>query len=270
MPIAKKQKKKIALVAGALRLPFLLRDALKAGGWDVFTIGIKNFADTKLRPDMWTRLGAIGTVVRELRRHEIKDMVMVGALKHPNLSDIVPDLMAIKILARVIRNQRGDDSMLRTLGSEIERLGFRILAGQDLCPDLTFGKGLQTKAKPGKADMDDIKRATEVARTIGNLDIGQSAVAHKKVLAVEAVEGTADMLRRTATLNRKRGGVLVKLAKPMQDLRLDLPAIGADTVKDAIAARLSGIVVEAKKCYVIDKEQVLALADKNKIFILAL
>ncbi|MDR3208332.1 MAG: UDP-2,3-diacylglucosamine diphosphatase LpxI [Rickettsiales bacterium] len=266
------RNQKIALVAGAMRLPFLVAEDLRRQGYDVFAIGIKNFCNPALKPDLWIRLGAAGTALKELKKRKIQKITMVGALGHPNLSDIRPDFASIGILARVIRNQKGYDSMLAALIAEIEKLGFSVVAAQKLCPSLTFGKGVQTRRKPTKDDLKDIGRGTEVSKAIGKLDIGQSVVVHGQVMAVEAAEGTAKMLSRVFDLQRgykKRGGVLVKLVKPGQDLRADIPAIGAQTVIDAADAKLNGIVVDSKNCWAIDKDEIIRIANKRKIFIVA-
>ncbi|MDR1071334.1 MAG: UDP-2,3-diacylglucosamine diphosphatase LpxI [Rickettsiales bacterium] len=266
------RNRKIALIAGALRLPLLVAADLRREGYDVFVIGIKNFCDPALGPDMWVRLGAAGTALRELKKRGISQITMAGALGHPNLSDIRPDLASVGILARILKNQKGYDSMLAALIAEIEKLGFSVVAAQKLCPNLTFDKGVQTKRKPSKDDLRDIRRGMEVSKAIGKLDIGQSAVVRKQVLAVEAAEGTAKMLERVIGLGKNRagrGGVLVKLVKPGQDLRADIPAIGTETVLDAAAAKLNGIVVNSKNCWAIDRDEIVRLANRHKIFIVA-
>jgi len=265
--------KKIAVVCGALRLPFLVVESLRRQGYEPYVIGLKNFCDPALRPDLWVRLGGAGTAIKALRKLGIKQIIMVGALGHPKLLDIRPDFTSFKILARIMKNQSGYDSMIVTLLAEIEKLGFKVLNPQELCPDLTFIKGIHTKIKPKKSDMADIKRGTEVSRAIGKMDIGQSVVVHNQVLAVEAAEGTEKMLARVVSMRKKnkyKGGVMVKLIKPDQDLRIDTTAIGSDTIRDLAVARLSGLVVDAKHCWIIDMPEVLALANKHKIFIQAI
>jgi len=265
--------KKIAVIAGALRLPFLVVESLRRQGYQPYVIGLKNFCDPALSPDLWVRLGAAGSAIKALRRHKISQIIMVGALGHPSLSDIRPDFASIKILARIMKNQNGYDSMLVTLLSEIEKLGFKILPPQNLCPDLTFVRGIITQAKPTKSDLSDIQRGIEVSRTIGRMDIGQSAIVHKQVLALEAAEGTAEMLNRVISMrakNKYKGGVMVKLIKPGQDLRVDITAIGPDTIRDLAAARLHGLIVDAKNCWIIDMPQVLELANRHRIFIQAI
>lgn len=266
--------KKIALVAGALALPFFTRDALRRAGWDVFVIGLKNFVDMRLNPDMVIRLGGAGRAVRAVRRRGIKKVVFVGALGHPNLSDLCPDFWTLRMLLKIIKHQRGYDSMAVAFNKVLEKQGFEIVAAQDLAPELTFEvAGVQTKQKPSASDEKNIARAIEVSHMIGAADIGASVVVDKHVLGVEAAEGTARMLERIVQMRqkvKKSSGVFAKMTKPNQDLRIDIPAIGVDTVNAVAAAHLRGIVVNTKTCFVVDKENVIKQADKLGIFILAL
>lgn len=269
-----KSDKKIALVAGALDLPFFTRDALRAAGWDVFTVGLKNFYDPRLNPDMVVRLGGGGAAIREFRRRGIRNLTFVGAIGHPKLSDLRPDFWTLGALISIKRHQRGYDSMANALNKILERRGFTVVAAQDIAPELTFTTpGVQTRAKPAARDAADIERAIAVSHTIGAEDIGASVVVDKQVIAVEAAEGTANMLRRVIDMRRdmtRPSGVFAKMTKPGQDLRIDIPAIGVDTVHAVAAAHLRGIVVNARTCFVVDKDAVIAAANAAKIFIVAM
>lgn len=270
----KDNNKKIALVAGALELPFFARDALRRNGWDVFVVGLKNFYDERLEPDMVVRLGGGGRALREFRRRGINKMTFVGALGHPNLSDLRPDLWTFFALFRILKNQRGYDSMAVAFTKTLEHSGFTVVAAQDLAPELTFEKaGILTKTKPSRGDKKNVERAIEVSHTIGAADIGASVVVDKQVIAVEAAEGTAKMLQRVVDMrkNRKKiSGVFAKMTKPGQDLRIDIPAIGVDTVNAVADAKLCGIVVNTKTCFVVDKPNVIKTANKRGIFIMAI
>ena len=272
--MTKNTDKKVALFAGALSLPFFARDALRANGWDVFVIGLKNFYDPALNPDLVIRIGAGGTAARECKKRGIHKLLFVGALGHINLSDIRPDFWSLSVLLSVLKHQRGYDSMAVAFNKALEKRGYEIVAAQDLAPQLAFEKsGVQTKTKPSKSDEHDIERAIQVSHTIGIEDIGASVVVDKQVVAVEAAEGTARMLERVVEMRKnkkKSGGVFAKMTKPGQDLRIDIPAIGVDTVRAVAAAKLHGIIVNAKTCFVIDKENVIATANKLKIFIKAI
>ena len=272
--MTKNTDKKIALFAGALSLPFLARDALRKNGWDVFVVGLKNFYDEKLNPDLVVRLGGGGTAAKECKKRGIHTLTFVGALGHINLSDIRPDLWSLSVLLSVLKHQRGYDSMAVAFTKALEKRGYNVVAAQDLAPELTFEKpGVQTKTKPSKSDAKDIERAIQVSHVIGTEDIGASVVVDKQVIAIEAAEGTARMLDRVVEMrkNRKKsGGVFAKMTKPGQDLRIDIPAIGVDTVRAVAAAKLHGIIVNAKTCFVIDRDAVIAAANKAKIFIKAI
>ena len=271
---SKNQDNKIAMVAGALDLPFFTRDALRRAGWDVFVVGLKNFVNPDLKPDMVVRLGGAGRAIREFKRRKIKKLVFVGSLGHPNLTDLRPDLWTFITLMKIMKHQRGYDSMAVALNSVLEKQGFEIVAAQDLAPELAFeNAGVQTKTKPSADDNKNIERAIEVSHTIGMADIGASVVVDKQVIAVEAAEGTAKMLERVIAMRknkRKASGVFAKMTKPGQDLRIDIPAIGVDTVNAVADAHLRGIVVNTKTCFVVNKPAVIAQANKRGIFILAL
>ncbi|MCQ2599197.1 MAG: UDP-2,3-diacylglucosamine diphosphatase LpxI [Alphaproteobacteria bacterium] len=265
--------KKIALIAGALDLPFFTRDALRRAGWDVYIVGLKNFVNEKLNPDITVRLGGAWPAIRQFRRRGIRKLTFVGALGHPNLSDIRPDLWSIGMLFSIMKNQRGYDSMAVALNNALEKRGFEIVAAQDVAPELAFETGgIKTRTRPMARDMAEIERAIDVSHTIGAADIGASVVVDKQVIAVEAAEGTARMLDRVVEMrkNKKRAsGVFAKMTKPGQDLRIDIPAIGVDTVNAVADAHLRGIVVNSKTCFVVDKENVIKTANKRGIFIMA-
>lgn len=274
--IKKSDVKKVALFAGALDLPFFTRDALRDNGWEVYVVGLKGFYDPKLKPDLVVRLGGGGTAARELKKRGITKMTFVGAIGHPNLSDIWPDFWSLGALISILKNQKGYDSMAVALTKALEKKGFEVVAAQDLAPELAFEKaGVQTKTKPTAADKKDIERAIEVSHTIGKADIGASVVVDKQVIAVEAAEGTHRMLERVIEFRKGRkkqgiSGVFAKMTKPGQDLRIDIPAIGIDTVKSIHAAKLRGIVVNTKTCFVVNKPEVIKLANKLGIFIVAI
>lgn len=269
----KNSDNKIALFAGALSLPFLTREALRKNGWDVYVIGLKNFYDPKLNPDLVIRVGGGGRAARECKKRGIRKLTFVGALGHLNLFDIRPDLWSLSVLISVIKHQRGYDSMAIAFTKALEKRGYEVVAAQDLAPELTFERaGVLTKKRPTRADEKTIARAIEVSHTIGAADIGASVVVDKQVLAVEAAEGTARMLNRVVEMranNKKRGGVFAKMTKPGQDLRIDIPAIGVDTVNAVADARLNGIVVNTKTCFVVDKDLVIKTANDRGIFIVA-
>ena len=270
----KKSDNKIAIVAGAYDLPKLTRDALTRAGWNVFVIGLKNFYDSDLNPDMVIRLGGAGRAIHMARKLGIRKVTFVGSLGHPNLSDLRPDFWTLRALLKILKHQRGYDSMAVAFNKVMEKQGFEIVAAQDLAPELTFEfAGVQTKKKPSASDKKNLERAIEVSHTIGAADIGASVVVDKQVIAVEAAEGTARMLERVVAMRankKKSSGVFAKMTKPGQDLRIDIPAIGVDTVNAVADAKLNGIVVNTKTCFVVNRDAVIRQANKRGIFILAM
>lgn len=263
--------KKIALIAGALDFPKEVAASLRKQGYEVFVIGLKNFVDKDFKTDMEVRLGAAGAAAKAMKQRGIKTIVMAGAIGHPNLSDIRPDWWSVKIVAKVLLNDRGYGTMFDALLGEIEKKGFKIVGAQDVCKDLILPKGTATKTKPNAQDKKDIKRAVELSHIIGKAEIGQAVVVDKLVLGVEGADGTNALLKRCGEIKKEsrnmHSGVMAKMKKPQQDTRVDLPVIGMGTLKSVKEANLKGIVVDAGNCFIAQRKETLAYADKHNIFI---
>lgn len=219
----------------------------------------------------WFDLAGVGHITDGLRRAACRDVVFAGSVGRPDLARLKPDWQGIKLLPRVIAAAaRGDDALLTVLVGYLEQLGFRVVSVEDcLGLDALATVGPLGRLAPDEAALKDIDRAVAVARALGALDVGQGAVVRDQVvLGLEAVEGTDAMLRRAGELAPPgRGGVLVKLPKPGQERRVDLPTIGVATVENAAAARLAGIAVEAGGTLVLDRQAVAAAADRLGLFV---
>ncbi len=270
--VIKNNDKKIALIAGAYKLPFYVKESLIKSGYEVFVVGLKNFVDPKLKPDITIRLGEGGTATREMKKRGITKMTMVGAIGHPNFSDIRPDWWSMKIVAKVMMSDRGYSTLFDALLREIEKKGFKVVGAHELCPDLVLQKGTVTKTKPNKQDWKNINRAVEASHLIGRADIGQAVVVDRLVLGLEGADGTDALINRCGAMikSKNRSGVFAKLKKPQQDLRVDLPAFGMGTMKTIVGANIRGIVLDAKYCFMIDMDEVIDTANKHKIFIQAI
>lgn len=220
----------------------------------------------------WFDLAAIGHITDGLRRAACRDVVFAGSVGRPDLTRLRPDWQGIRLLPRVIAAAaRGDDALLTVLVGYLEELGFRVVGAEDcLGNDVLATLGPLGRLVPDAAAQQDIDRAVTVARALGALDVGQGAVVRDRVvLGLEAVEGTDAMLARAGALAPPgRGGVLVKLPKPGQERRVDLPTIGVTTVENAAAARLAGIAVEAGGALVLDRDAVAAAADRLGLFVI--
>jgi UDP-2,3-diacylglucosamine hydrolase len=193
-------------------------------------------------------------------------------MKRPSLTSLKPDVKGAAMLARIGLRAFGDDSILRALKSELEREGFRIVGPDSILSSLLAGSGPFGTHRPDEAAQADIARGIEVARALGSVDVGQAVVVQQGiVLGVEAVEGTDALLQRVEHLRREGPrGVLVKLAKPAQDRRMDLPTIGPETVRRAEQAGLAGIAVESGGTLILDRDEMVRLADAAGLFVLGL
>lgn len=262
----------LGIVAGGGRLPGLLAAACRAEGRPHFLLGIEGQADPGAcgrEPDGWFRLGAPGDAFAILREAGVGEVVLAGGVRRPSLAELRPDATALRVLARAAVGGLGDDGLLRALVGEIESEGFRVVGADDLVAGLLAPGGTMGRVEPGEQDLLDIARGEAVARALGAVDVGQGVVVQQGiVLAVEAAEGTSEMLRRAGGLRRAgSGGVLVKCAKPGQERRVDLPTVGPETVLLAAEAGLAGIAVEAGNVLVVDRPALVGEADERGLFV---
>ena len=266
---------KLGIVAGGGALPLRIAEACRAADRPFFVLGLKGQNDSEdllELADAWIRLGAVGDGVEHLRRAQVGEIVFAGSVKRPSLAELRPDGFATKVLAKSVM-RKGDDGLLRALMSVLEaELGVSFVGPDELLGELVARPGLYGRHAPDDEAWRDIARGVEVAAALGILDVGQAVVVQAgQVLGVEAVEGTDALLARSAELRRDApGGVLVKLAKPQQDRRADLPTLGVDTVERAAAAGLRGIAVEAGSALVLDQKNLISRADDMNIFIIGI
>lgn len=271
--------KKLGLIAGGGGLPVEIAQHCERSGRPLIVIRLKGFASPELAPYAGAEVGIaeIGKCIKALKRAGCEAVCLAGIVARPDFSSLVPDLRGLKLLPKAIAAARkGDDALLRLLVGEFEKEGFEVQGAHEVMDDLSLPAGYLGARKAGDDDLHDARRALEVARAVGRLDVGQAAVvAHGLVLAVEAQEGTDAMLARVADLPAHlKGqpgagrGVLAKAPKPIQETRVDLPTIGLATVQGVARAGLAGIVGEAGRLLVLDREAVIELADELGVFIL--
>lgn len=266
----------LGIIAGGGSLPVKVATAARAAGRAVFILGLEGFAEPALFaswPFELQRLGAAGRIIGALREHGCQDLVMIGPVRRPSLLDLRPDAEGAKLLARVGRAIfAGDDGLLAAVIRVLTEEGFRVIGAHEIMREAVAPSGVLTRTAPDAQAMVDIKRGIEVARVLGTADVGQGCVVQQGlVLAVEAIEGTDAMLLRAGALRRDGiGGVLVKLVKPGQDKRADMPTIGPDTVRHAADAGLRGLAFEGQATILADREACLAAADAAGLFLLGL
>lgn len=266
---------RLGVIAGGGQLPARLLESCDKMGIDVFVIGFEGHTDPAVfrgRTHMVTRVGAAGQIINTLHAHNIKDLVLIGALKRPTLSELRPDRRTASFFARIGLKALGDDGLLKAVRDELEREGFKIHGVQQFAKELLAGEGTLGKQNPSKADLADIKRGVEILKAMAPLDVGQSIIVQQGiVLGIEAVEGTDELIRRYDHYKRKgKGGVLVKLCKDGQDESLDLPTIGPQTLRLAAATGLSGIVVHAGRSLLLESQKVADMADDEKMFVIGI
>jgi UDP-2,3-diacylglucosamine hydrolase len=268
--------RRLGIIAGGGVLPVKVAAAARAAGRGVFIVGLEGFADPAILapwPHEIRRLGAASRIVAALRENGCQDLVMIGPVRRPSLLDLRPDVEGAKLLTRIGRAAfAGDDGLLAAVIRVLTEEGFRVIGAQEIIQEVLAPAGVLSRTRPDAQAMADINRGVRVVGLLGSADVGQACVVQQGlVLAVEAIEGTDAMLRRAGELRRDGiGGVLVKLVKPGQDKRADLPTIGADTVRNAAAAGLRGVAFEAKATILAEREACLAAADAAGVFLLGL
>ena len=271
----------IAIVAGSGRLPIDLAEDLKTRNIPAFVVMLEGEADVSLSAydHEVLALENFADFIPLLKRRGATHAVFAGGIgRRPRLLRLKPSLALLSMLTRiVVALAKGDDGLLRVIAGMVEASDVKVVGGHEIVPDLLAAEGVMTRVGPTVRDRADVAAAWRAARAIGALDIGQAAVAiGGRAIALEGIEGTEGLLDRTRELRShgriagKTRGVLAKCAKPGQDVRLDLPAIGPATVVQAHAAGLAGIAVEAGRSLVLDFGRVVEEADRLGVFVVGL
>ena len=269
-------QRKLGIIAGGGSIPKMLIEHCAAQGRDFFVLAIEGNADKALItddiPHQWIRIGQAGTGFKRFAEEKVQDVIMIGTIKRPGFFDLVPDLRTTAFFAKVGAKALGDDGILRALVNEIEAEGMTVRGIHEVMSDLLVKPGILGRHKPDKQALVDIRRGIDVALALGKLDVGQSVVVQQGlVLGVEGIEGTDELIRRCGEYRRKGdGGVLVKLRKPQQDMRIDLPTICPRSVSRAQESGLRGIVVHAGNGLIVDEAETIRLADKAGLFIMGI
>lgn len=264
--------RKLGVIAGSGALPRLLAEA--AG--DAFVVRLAGIADaTYPPPSAECGVAEAGKILRVLKEANCDAVTLAGVVRRPDFSSLKPDWRGAALLPRVIAAAaRGDGAMLAVLVETFEAEGFLVIGADEVLASLAAPKGPLGAISPSPEHWADIRKAAAIVAALGPFDVGQAAVvASGFTLAIEAAEGTDGVLARCAVLpasargGEKRNGVLLKRPKPGQELRVDLPTIGVETIKGASAAGLAGVAVEAGMTLVIDREAVAREADRLGLFV---
>lgn len=269
----------LGIICGGGSVPLAVADAVASHGRKVVLFPLIGWGDEKAvenYPHQWVHLGQFGRVCRLARNAGCRDLIFIGALIRPSPWQCRLDWLTLRHLPRILRAFRGgDDHLLSSIGKLFEEQGFRLIGAHEAAPDILVPEGPLGSRTPSERDLSDIAKGLALIAAAGPFDVGQAAVvANGHVIAMEAIEGTDQMLARVAELRangRLRAqpgtGVLVKAPKPAQDRRFDLPAVGPSTVEGAAKAGLAGVAILAGGTVIAEPERVIKLAEEAGIFV---
>ena len=264
---------RLGIIAGGGALPGLIARACEGEGREILVIAFEGETDPKTCagvPHRWIGLGAVGTLLKSLRQADCREVVLAGAIRRPSLSSLKVDLRGMRLMGRIARAKaRGDDALLSVVIEELEAEGFTVIGADDLIATLCAPAGVLGERVPDEDAERDIAIGIEAARTLGAQDIGQAVVVQAgRVLGVEGVEGTDRLIKRCAALQEAGpGAVLVKMKKPGQERRADLPTIGATTIERLAEAGFRGVAVEAGETLILERAKAVARADEHGVFV---
>jgi DUF1009 family protein len=266
---------KLGILAGGGPLPGYLVEACRTSQRPVFVVAFEGHADPDViarTPHAWVRLGAAGAALEHLHNAGVGEIVMAGPVRRPTLRELRPDRRAAKFLGMGLLN-KGDDGLLSAIVRALEEEeGFRVVGADDVLADLAAPSGPFGAYRPESDANDDIAHGVHVLQATGPLDIGQAVVVQQGiVLGLEAAEGTHALLERCGPLRREgRGGVMVKLPKPGQETRADMPSIGPETIRAARESGLAGIAVAAGRTLVFERDVLMVDADAAGMFVVGI
>lgn len=263
----------LCVIAGGGILPRKLADNFDPSGDRIFFLAFRNITDPEVvagRHHEWLELGEVQKAIDAMHRNNVDKVVMAGPIQRPALSSLALDIRALKMLATGGLKAFGDDGLLSLVVKEIEKEGIKVIGIEQILSGVLTKEGLLAGPKPTKISWDDIKRGLQVLNSLGPCDVGQSiAVQEGIVLAIEAIEGTDQMIERAGSLQRNVSGpILIKISKTNQDKRVDLPTAGPETVNNAIRSGFQGLALEANNSLLLDKDRVIEIAEKNSFFVI--
>lgn len=272
---------RIGLLAGSGRFPVTFATAAQRQGYSVFCLGVAGSAPEELADicDVFVTapLARIGKAIRLFKRAGVRRGVMAGKIEKSFLFQplrwlkLLPDWRTLHMFFRYASRDKKDDTLLLAVIREFERDGIHFESALDFCPELLVKHGFLTRRRPSPAQWRDIRFGWELAKEMGRLDVGQTvAVSETAVLAVEAVEGTDEAIRRAGSLCRRGGFTVVKVAKPQQDMRFDVPTVGVQTIQTMREAGARVLAVESAMTILLDEPEVLELAERFGISIVSL
>lgn len=270
MADASSGKPTLGLIAGGGRFPFLIADGARKSGLRVVAVGFRSNTDPGLPAyvDEYQelRLGQLGKLIAFFKSHGVDRVFMGGTINKAGAMDIIPDFRGARLLLKL--GGKGDDALLRAISDELASEGMPVRRAHELIPELLTPEGFLAGRRPSPEIMADVRFGWSMAKELGRLDIGQTVVVRRQVVAaVEALEGTDSAIRRGCSL-AGLGAVVVKVFKPGQDERLDLPSVGLTTIETMREAGATCLAVEAGRSLFFDREQALSAASRAGIAVI--
>ncbi len=267
------EEEHIGIIAGGGAFPVMVADAARRNGYLTVAVAHEGETDPGLGEHVdemvWIRLGQLGRLIRAFRQRGVRRVTMAGTIaKHRMFSRVRPDLKGLAIMSRMAVFH--DDGILRSVSREMEKEGLQVIASTQFLPELIAPPGVLSRRKPARGEMGDIRFGWQMAKELGRLDIGQCVVVRRKtVVALEAMEGTDETIRRGGRIAREKA-VVVKVSKPAQDLRFDVPSVGLETVRVMEEVKASVLAVEAGKTLLFEKAAMVRRADEAGISIVSM
>jgi DUF1009 family protein len=268
-----RDKEVLGLIAGGGVFPLMVADAARGKGLRVVAVAHEGETDPLLAEKVdeiaWIKLGQLGHLIKVLKKAGVIKTVMAGTInKKKMFENVRPDLRGLTLVSKLAIFH--DDDILRAVAGELQREGIHIVSSAEHLPELLAPRGNLTRKKPNPSEREDVEFGWKIAKELGRLDIGQCVVVRKKtVLAVEAIEGTNETILRGGKLAKEKA-VVVKVSKPTQDLRFDVPAVGPDTIQVMAQVKASVLAIEAGKTLLFDKPAMISYADQSSIVIVSL
>ncbi len=267
-----KETENIGIIAGGGQFPLMVADSARSLGFHVTAVAFEGETNPALadRVDkiIWIRLGQLGRLIKALKSNNAKKALMAGTIaKRKMFENVRPDIRGLAFMSKFAVFH--DDNILRALADELMKEGVEIVSSTYCLPEIIARKGCYTKRKPGKKDEADIRVGWRIAKDLGRLDIGQCVVIKDRtVLALEAIDGTNETILRGGKLAVK-DAVVVKVSKPNQDMRFDVPSVGLETIKIMSEVNASTLAIEAGKTLIFDKSEMANLANRSGISVVA-
>ena len=264
---------KLGILAGRGLLPLEIANIYRKHEGECYIAALNEEVDRNLIknfPHEFFSLGSVGSIIKYFNKHNVKNIIFLGSIDRPNLKSIKVDLTGSILIAKIFKQKfLGDDKLLRIIADFLEEKGFKVISAKEIVALEPNIDDILTIRTPSESDMVDIELGVKVSKHLAPLDIGQAVIVEDGyIIGIEAAEGTDNLIKRCANLRKKpHGGVLVKIIKCTQDIRLDLPTIGPETISNLASYSYNGIAIQKDNVIIIERELTAAIANKHHLFI---